>query len=57
MKMHLKDTAEVHIIGMTEVPMQLQLGPEVGGLIKKEHEKNGVKLHMLKSVTEIKGDG
>jgi NADPH-dependent 2,4-dienoyl-CoA reductase/sulfur reductase-like enzyme len=57
MKMHLKDTAEVHIIGMTEVPMQMQLGPEVGGLIKKEHEKNGVKLHMLKSVTEIKGDG
>ncbi len=27
-KMHLKDTAEVHIIGMTKVPMQMQLGPE-----------------------------
>jgi NAD(P)H-nitrite reductase large subunit len=51
LKMHLKETANVHMIGGTSVPMEFQLGKEVGATIMGEHAKNGVVVHMSKQVT------
>jgi NAD(P)H-nitrite reductase large subunit len=51
LKMHLKENANIHLIGGASVPMEMQLGKELGGIIKEEHEKNGVVLHLRKHVT------
>lgn len=40
----------VDIIGMEEEPMERVLGQEVGSILRKLVEKNGVKFHMLASV-------
>jgi NADPH-dependent 2,4-dienoyl-CoA reductase/sulfur reductase-like enzyme len=37
---------EVHVVGPDDVPLAKVMGPELGGFIRKVHEKNGVKFHL-----------
>ena len=45
------------MIGMEEFPLELALGKDVARLFQKEHQENGVVLHMQKGVKEITADG
>ena len=40
-----------------EVPLQPQLGREVGGMILNEHEKNGATIYIGKNVFDLKYEG
>ena len=37
---------EVHVVGPDSVPLEKVMGPELGGFIRKVHEKHGVKFHL-----------
>lgn len=55
LKMKYKDAQEVHLVSSSEVPLDRQFGPQIGKMFIKEHEENGVKLHINKRIVEIKG--
>jgi apoptosis-inducing factor 3 len=55
LKLKYKDELSVSLVGLEQVPLQRQFGVEVGKMLISEHEKNGVKLHMGRKVTEIRG--
>jgi NADPH-dependent 2,4-dienoyl-CoA reductase/sulfur reductase-like enzyme len=57
LKMHYKDNQNVHLVYIEATPMFRQLGTEVGLGVANEHKQNGVVLHPLRKVVEIKGDG
>jgi len=37
---------EVHVVGPDAVPLEKVMGPELGGFIRKVHEKHGVEFHL-----------
>jgi apoptosis-inducing factor 3 len=37
---------EVHVVGPETVPLEKVMGPELGGFIRKVHEKHGVRFHL-----------
>lgn len=47
---------DVHMIAKESVPMERALGKDVGAMLKDQHEKNGVTLHMNSGVKEIVKD-
>lgn len=56
LKLKYKDDLNVHMISSDEFPLQRVFGKEIGALVKSEHEKAGVVLHMNNKVKEIKGE-
>ncbi|MGA7613581.1 MAG: NAD(P)/FAD-dependent oxidoreductase, partial [Thermoanaerobaculia bacterium] len=44
---------EVHVVAPEAVPMEKILGPDVGGFLRKLHEKHGVKLHLGTTAVSI----
>lgn len=56
LKSQYKDQFDIHMIAGEDVPMQRALGKDVGAMLKDQHEKNGVKLHMNSQVKEIVKD-
>lgn len=51
--MKYKDTFDVHMIGLEEYPVETVFGKEIGRMMAKQHESNGVKLHMQKDIKEV----
>ncbi len=47
---------KVTVVTPDEVPFERQFGKEIGNLIKKEHEKNGISFKLKSSVKAFKGD-
>ncbi|CAJ0844637.1 17117_t:CDS:10 [Entrophospora sp. SA101] len=45
--------ANVSVIGMEKVPFERVLGLEIGGALKKLHEKNGIKFYLETGVNSI----
>jgi NADPH-dependent 2,4-dienoyl-CoA reductase/sulfur reductase-like enzyme len=56
LKLKYKEDLNVHMISSDEFPLERAFGKEIGALVKSEHEKGGVVLHMNMKVKEIKGD-
>jgi NADPH-dependent 2,4-dienoyl-CoA reductase/sulfur reductase-like enzyme/nitrite reductase/ring-hydroxylating ferredoxin subunit len=44
---------EVHVVAPETVPMERVMGPEIGGLVRKIHEANGVQFHLGTTATSI----
>lgn len=53
----LKRGLEVDVVGPEAVPFARILGSEIGLLIRKEHEKAGVRFHLGRKLREFKGEG
>src|SRR5439155_17698529 len=47
---------EVHVVALNERPLERVMGPELGDLIRRIHEDNGVVFHLRRRVTGV-GDG
>ncbi len=47
---------EVHVIAPQPVLMARVFGAEIGALIRRSHEKNGIVFHLERTVTEITGN-
>jgi NADPH-dependent 2,4-dienoyl-CoA reductase/sulfur reductase-like enzyme len=48
---------DVAIVAPRKVPLERQLGPEIGGAFRRLHEKQGVVFHMGEEIAAIEGDG
>jgi len=51
--MSKRKLASIDVIGVEEFPFEVVLGKAVGAGLKKYHESNGVKFHMLSKVEKI----
>ena len=51
-----KGEVEVHVIDMTETAFERSLGKEVGGVLQKLGEDNGLKFHLSSGVKKIHGE-
>jgi len=47
---------EVTVVAPDEVPLEAQLGPEVGGLLRSRHEEHGVRFCLGRTVARFEGD-
>lgn len=56
LKMKYKEAVNVHMISNEELPLGKVLGKEIGAMLKSEHEKAGVVLHLKNGLKEIKGE-
>ena len=52
-----KKGLEVTVIGPGSIPFERQLGKEIGAMLQKLHEENGVSFRMGKRVARLEGDG
>jgi len=50
-----KKAKSVIVVGMEEVPFERVLGRDIGGVLQKLHEKNGVVFRMKRVVKELRG--
>lgn len=48
---------EVAVVAPQDVPLERQLGPEVGSAFRRVHERQGVVFHLGQEVAAIEGDG
>jgi NADPH-dependent 2,4-dienoyl-CoA reductase/sulfur reductase-like enzyme/nitrite reductase/ring-hydroxylating ferredoxin subunit len=48
---------DVVVVGMEKVPFERVLGTEVGGVLQKMHEENGVKFRLGRTVKSFNGKG
>jgi NADPH-dependent 2,4-dienoyl-CoA reductase/sulfur reductase-like enzyme/nitrite reductase/ring-hydroxylating ferredoxin subunit len=47
----------VDVVAPETVPFSHTMGPEIGGVLKAAHEKNGVRFHLGEKVASIQDDG
>jgi hypothetical protein len=52
-KLYLKDKINVNVIDQVSVPLELTVGKDVGKVLQKLAEKNGIKFKTSSSITKI----
>ena len=47
----------VTVVGRGSIPLERQLGPEIGGMLKQAHEEQGVAFRLGRTPVRLEGDG